>query len=177
MLKDYLTLDSILMSFESVLKLEYDDKDTRKLLDSAIRKLENAYGVTLSDTLYTIQAQNMNVAENIESLIKQVMECTKTLSLYINVSLYNQSIGVNLATVNYLGFDKQVLKTALKYLQVSDLYEEGTKSIEAIMGALNNTGMCSVKRLFLIMLLLMRLGITESSAVVAQLLYLGGLIL
>ena len=45
------------------------------------------------------------------------------------------------------------------------------------VGALNNVEMSQIKRLFIVMLVMEKLGIHEGVAACAQLLYIGGLVL
>lgn len=177
MLSELLFIDHILISFESVLKIEYEERDTQKIIQSAIGLLENAYGVKLDDDIYKIQAKNMLVSDTINVLLQQVMECLKELSLYIDINMFNRSIAISLADVNYLGFAKEEIVTALKYLQDKDLYEQRSQLIPPITAAVSNIDVSEIKRLFVIMLVLERLGIKEGVTVVARLLYLGGLIL
>lgn len=176
MIADLMSIDRILLSFESTLKIEYDERDTHKIITSAINKLENAYKVHMDKDIYELQAQNMLVAENLNVLISQISDCLKELALYIDISMFNTSVGISLADVNYMGFGSPELLTALKYLQNKSLYDQRTTIIEPITAALSYIDMCTIKRLFIILLVLERLGVKEGVSVVARFLYLGGLV-
>lgn len=176
MISDFLSIDKILLSFESTLKIEYDERETHRIIENAISKLENAYTVTIDTDLYSLQSKNMLVADNLNTLLQQICECLKSMSLYTDITMLNRSIAISLADVNYLGFAKPQLITALKYLQDKVLYEKRDTIIPPITAAVTNIDMCTIKRLFIILLVLERLGVKEGVAVVARLLYLGGLV-
>lgn len=175
MISDFLSIDQILLSFESVLKIEYDERETHKILSGAIHRLENAYNVTIETDLYSLQAKNALVSDNLNILLAQICECLKSMALYTCVSMFNRSIGISLADVNYLGLSSAELRTALKYLQDKNLYEQRATIIPALTSAVTNIDMCTIKRLFIILLLLEVLGVKEGVATIAQYLYLGGL--
>lgn len=176
MISDFLSIDQNLLSFESTLKIEYEEREVHKVIASSITKLENAYKVNINTDLYSLQSQNMLVAENLNILLAQICDCLKSMSLYTDITMLNRSIGISLADVNYLGFAKAELITALKNLQDKDLYEKRGTIIPPITAAVSNIDMCTIKRLFVIMLVLERLGVKEGVAVIARFLYLGGLI-
>ena len=56
-------------------------------------------------------------------------------------------------------------------------YEKRCTLVPALVGALNNVEMSQIKRLFIVMLVMEKLGIYEGVAACAQLLYIGGLVL
>lgn len=176
MIADLMSIDNILLSFENTLKIEYDERETHKIITSAMNRLENAYKVHMDKDLYDLQAQNLLVAENLNVLLSQICECLKALSLYIDISMFNVSIGISLADVNYMGFGAPELLTALKYLQDKSLYDRRGTIIEPITSALSHIDMCTIKRLFIILLVLEKLGVKEGVCVVARFLYLGGLV-
>lgn len=176
MISDLISLDQILLSFESTLKVEYDERETRKIIQSSITRLENAYKVSIDTDLYTLQSKNQLVAENLNMLLMQIAECLKSLSLYVDMSMFNRSICISLADVNDLGLGRDALVTTLKYLQDKYLYQKRDTAIPSLVAAVSNIDMCTVKRLFIIMLILERLGIMEGVSVIARFLYLGGLV-
>ena len=53
---------------------------------------------------------------------------------------------------------------------------KGKADLIPLSHQLNNIPMCMVKRLFVILLMLARLGVVEGVAIIAHLLYLGGLV-
>lgn len=173
---DFIGLDQILLSFESTLKIEYNERETRRVIDSAITRIESAQGIKIDDDIYALQARNMLAADSINMLLSQIMECLKSLSLYIDISMFTRTIGISLADVNYLGFARAELKTAMQYLQDKEHYEKRSTFIPPITAAVSNIDMCTIKRLFVILLVLEKLGVSVGVSVVARLLYLGGLV-
>lgn len=179
MLDNTVSLNSILVSLEGVLKLEASGElKVDEILDSAIARLENAYNNCSFDRdVWTLQAENQLTADHINHLLKDIKQCLEQLSLYINLKLYHKNPNVALSDVNYLGYAKTQLMSCLKYLQDADLSRQYRSTIiPPLHNTLNNISMCTVKRLFIVMLMLDRLGIDEGVSIVAQLLYIGGLV-
>lgn len=179
MIDNMLSINNILVSLEGTLKLEASsDLKVSEIIDAAVQRLENTYAITLDRDVYAIQEENQLTADYIDSLLRDVKECLAQLSLYIEMKLFHKNLGLTLSDVNYLGYSKTQLLTALKYLQDKDEYKKhGAEVIQPLCNTLNNISMCNTKRMFIIMIMLDRLGITEGVAIMAQLLYLGGLVL
>ena len=65
----------------------------------------------------------------------------------------------------------------LKYCQDKKLFKQHKENIiQPLSNTLNNISMCTIKRLFIILLMFSELGIDEGVSIIAQLLYLGGLV-
>lgn len=63
MIADMVSLEATVLSFETVLKIEYEEQSAKKVVESSIKKLENAYGVRMQGkSLYDLEAENINVA-------------------------------------------------------------------------------------------------------------------
>lgn len=177
MLDNIIAFNNILVSIEGTLKIEASEASVKEIIDAAVERLENAYGVTFDRDIFTLQAVNQLTADSINLLLKDIKQCLAELSLFISLKLYHKNLGLSLADVNYLGYAKNQLLTALKYLQDKSLSDQHIKEvITPFYTTLNNISMCSVKRLFIIMLMFYRLGIPEGVSIVAQLLYIGGLV-
>lgn len=176
MIADNLTLTHICTSFEGVLKLEYNDNmRTEECLDNAIKSLENAYAIKIDKDIYSLQAENSLVSQQLDQLLLSITECMKTTALYTTLAIFNHNIGISLADANYLGCARERLLTGLKYFQDKDLYPKRSQIVSTISEALNTIAINHVKRLFMILLILERLGVSEGVAIVAQLLWLGGM--
>lgn len=178
MIDNDVSLSQILVSLESVFKIEVTgEQNVDEIVTAAIQRLENTYGVTFNKDVFTLQSENQLVEDNINLLLKDVRQCLAQLSLYIQLKLYHKNIGVTLADVNYLGYAKSQLLTALKYLQDETQYKKHHESIvSSLFNTLNNISMCSVKRMFICLLVMEKLGITEGVAIMSELLYIGGLV-
>ena len=165
------------MSFENTLRIEYTETDVSRIIKVSKQKLENAYQCRLDQPVYTVQAQNELVSENLNVFLQELAECLKQLTALTSISMFTKKPPINLADVNYLGFTSETLTTALKYLQDRVCYEKRSTIVPALVGALNNVEMSQIKRLFIVMLVMEKLGIYEGVAACAQLLYIGGLVL
>lgn len=177
MIADGLTITQLCTSFEGVLKLEYgQDTKTQECLDNAIRSLENAYGITIDKDIYSLQAENSLVSQQLDVLLQSLTECMKTMALYTSLGIFRHNIALSLGDSNYLGFARERLIIILKYFQDIDLYPNRVQAVASIKEALNTIPINHVKRLFMILLMLERLGVSEGAAIVAQLLRMGGIV-
>lgn len=174
MLSNMVDLSTAVLSFETVLKIEYEENNTKRVVSNAIRKLETAYGMRIDGkSLYDLQSENINLADNIQNLLHQILECSKTLSFLFLNGMYNHAIPITLSTVKYLGLGKEALQTILRYFQNVDEYYLADNAIQQITLGLDGIDMSTVKRLFIVLLVLDKLGVKEAVAVVAQYLYYG----
>lgn len=178
MLDHNVSLANILAGIEGVLKLEYtEEAKVEEIIEAALSRLEDTFGFPFDKDVYTLQSESQLSADGVDSLLKEVTSCLEQMAFYIQLKLYHKNHSLTLADVNYLGYAKPQLLTALRYLQDAKEYKARREEIiKPLYNTLNNLNMCNNKRLFIIMLMLDRLGIGEGVAVYAQLLYLGGLI-
>lgn len=117
MLADMFTLQQVLLSFENTLRIEYTETDVSRIIKVSKQRLENAYQCRLDQPVYTVQAQNELVSENLNVFLQELAECLKQLTALTSISMFTKKPPINLADVNYLGFTSETLTTALKYLQ------------------------------------------------------------
>lgn len=54
MIADMVSLEATVLSFETVLKIEYEEQSAKEVVESSIKKLENAYGVRMQERACTI---------------------------------------------------------------------------------------------------------------------------
>ena len=94
MLFDTLSIDSVLQSFETTLKIEYREKQTHAVISNALSALESAYKVTLNKSLYELQTENQLISDNVTMLLGQITDCCKSMALYVHVSMFNKCIGM-----------------------------------------------------------------------------------
>ncbi|MCM1215087.1 MAG: hypothetical protein NC548_11270 [Lachnospiraceae bacterium] len=172
------SLSNILVSMEGVLKIEYtEDGRVEDTIQKAIERLENTYGTTFNTDVYTLQRENQLTADNINLFLRDIRVVLEQLSFFIGLKFFHKNFAITLSDVNYLGYAKSQLLTALQYLQDDKLaVAHHDEIIKPLYNTLNNISICATKRLFVNMLMLDRLGISEGVSVVAQLLYLGGLV-
>lgn len=167
----------LLTSLESTLKIDYTGDDrVADIIQRAVQSLENTYGCTFDKDVFTLRAENQLQSDKLNLFMKDARQCLCELSFFCELKLFHKNIAFNLSDINYLGTDKRLILTSLRYLQ--DQAEQARKREEvtiSFINALDTIPQCQPKRLFVIMLMFDRLGITEGVAIVAQLLYLGGL--
>lgn len=178
MLDSSYSMQTILNSLEAVLQIEYaEELRVQDVIDKAIERLENRYGTTFDRDVYSLQQENQLVASNIDVFLRDIRSSLEQLSFFIQLKLFHKNSSFTLSDVNYLGYAKTQLLTALRYLQDEKLAKSHhTEVITPLYNTLDNIHICSVKRLFVDMLMLDRLGIAEGVATVATLLYIGGLV-
>lgn len=175
-LRNNLDLSDIIIGFESVLKIEYRDaeSDAGRILLSSRQKLENAFQIQINDNIYALQNETM-VRDSVQSFLAQVTECVKQMSLLTSISLFDRKFAVNLFEVNYLGFAKENMLNALKYLQDETLYEKRDTFIPTLTRGVSRVEASRIKRLLIVMLMLEDLGIKEGVAIIASYLYMGAI--
>lgn len=171
------SISTVLNSLEAVLQIEYaEELRVCDVVDKAVERMENRYGVTLDKSVYELQQESQLTADNINLFLRDVRTCLEQLSFFIELKVYHKNVPISLADVNYLGYAKKQLMTALKYLQDEKLYKQHHEEvITPLYNTLDNINICSTKRMFVDLLMLERLGVIEGVAIIAQLLYLGGL--
>ena len=173
MLRYKLSLVNILMGFENALKIDYQDSDVEKIVKNSRQRLENLYGIKLSGDIYEDQINTRLTGDRIDLLLTRVLEQMKSLALFISISLFDKRYGESLRDFNYMGFNEEELKEALKYLQDEVLYEKRNAFFHQIVKSTSNMEISDTKRLLVIMIVLEHLGIKEGVALIAQYLYLG----
>ena len=176
MISDKYVLPNILVACESTLRLEYKEdniNDVGRILKEAKQRLENAYHEKMDEGVYTTQAKNALVANDLETFVDSAAKCVEQLATLSAHTFYTKRAPVKLADVNYLGFAREALCQELRYLQDKVAFERGRSEIPTLKSALNNVEMSDIKRLFLVMLAFDNLGMPEGVYVCAQLLYHG----
>ena len=178
MLNNEVNLKQVLVSLEATLKIEFPPESTvAEIVNDAVARLENTYSISLDKSVFELQKESQLLADNVSLLLRDITQCLCQLSLFINLKLYHKDFDLFLADVNYLGFDKSKLMNLLKYCQDKKLFKQHAENfVQPLYDTLNNISMCDVKRLFIILLMFHRIGVEEGVSIVAQLLYLGGLV-
>lgn len=177
MIVDNLSLTQVVTSIESVLKLEYSaEAKLQETMTAAIHRLEDTYGVTIDKDVYVLQAENQLGNNALSHFLEDVVSCLKQLSLYTCLNVYQHSFTFTLSDVNYLGVDREKLLMSLKFFQDIDLYEQRGKVVVPISDAVDAIPLNIIKRMFVCMLLFEKLGIVEGVVLLAQLLYMGGIV-
>lgn len=171
-----MSLNNIIVNFESVLSIEYNEDSVDSIISKSIDILENKYNVTFNKSIYELQAENQLVADTLDKLLSELRVCIEKLSFYILLKFYHKNLTISLADVNYLSVGKVDLIKSLRYLMDVDSQKINKGNIlPTLQLALNNIPICPIKRLFIILLVLDILGVDEGVAVITYLLYLGGL--
>lgn len=179
MFDNKLSINNVLIGLESCLKLEASaDMKTEETINAAIERIENTYAVKIDADIFTMAEENQLRTDQLSILMRDLQQALCMLSFYTDLKLYHKNIAVTLSDVNYLGYARKQLMTSLSYLQDDEEYPLHAEEVmQPLMLTLDNVPMCTVKRLFHIMLVLYKLGVQEGVACVARLLYLGGLVI
>ncbi len=176
MFDEKMSLNNIIINFESVLLIEYDEQSVDVIVDRTIRLLEDHYNVNFNKTITELQAENQLTADTLNKLVTDIGVCIEKLTFYTMLKYYHKNLVLSLSDVNYLGMGKKDLITALQYMMDVD-YQKRYKDqvLQTISLALNNIPICPIKRLFIIILVMDKLGVDEGISCIANLLYMGGL--
>lgn len=178
MFDNNISFNSLLTSMEGTLMIEMSgDMKVADIVDAAIARLENKYACKLDRDVFSLQSEGQLMADNIELFLRDVQHCLMSMSFYGNLKMFHANMAIMLADVNYLGYAKKQLLTALRYLMYETEYKKHADNIiKPLYTSLDNIDMCSIKRLFINILILHKLGISEGVSIIAQILYLGGLV-
>jgi hypothetical protein len=174
LIRESLNLADILIGLENALKIEYKEKDVERIKSAARQRLEAAFQVRIVGSIYETQASNRLVGDNLSILLASVMEGMKSLALLLSVTMFDRKLGMTVRDINYIGFAKENLQAALKFLQDEVLYETRDSFFPQIVQATGHVEMSTIKRLLVIMIVMEDLGIKEGVGLIAQYLYLGG---
>lgn len=171
-----LGINALLVALEGTLKLEVTDATVDEIIATAVQNLENSYNFTLDKDIFTLRDESIATTDNINKLLRNIKQSLAEASLFIQLKAFHKDLVISLADVNYLRYAKAQLMAALETLQDVDLYKEkGEEIVTPLYKVLNNISMCSVKRLFILLLMFHRIGVAEGVAIIASLLYMGGL--
>lgn len=178
MFDESLSFSNTLVSLEGTLGIEYEEADkVEDVITKALHRLEEKYGMPFDKDVYTIQSENQMSGTELTKFLNDLQSCLERFSFYIQLKLFHKNLAVTLAEANYLGYDKSRLLCALRYLQDEGVYtKHGKEAIEPLTHQLDQLPLSNIKRIFVCLLMLNKLGVTEGVAVLAQLLYMGGLI-
>lgn len=170
-LRNSLNLSDIIIGFEQVLKIEHNT-EVPKLILASRQKLESAFQIQIKDNVYELQNEAM-VRDSVQSFLAQVTECLKQMSMLTSLSMFDKKFSVNLYEVNYLGFAKDNLFIALRYLQDEVLYEKRDTFMPSLIRGVSRIETSRIRRLLIILVVLEDLGIKEGVAIISTYLYMG----
>lgn len=179
MFDDRLATNEVVVSLETALKIEMaPELKVAEIVDQAVERLENTYSVKFDKSVFILVDESALTNDQLSLLLRDLLQALSRASFFTDLKLFHKNIGFNLVDINYIGYARENLLTALRYLQDDTMYaKHADEIVTPLYDALNNIGMCTVKRLFIILLMLHRLGISEGVAIIARILYMGGLII
>lgn len=174
MLRDGLSMSSIILGLENVLHINYNEPEINSIMYNSISSLESMYNVKFDTSIWELQVKTQFVSTSITELITQISEGLKSLALLTSISLYDKCFTETLQDVEYCGYGRERLLTYFKYLQDVDYYNQKESFFASITNAMDKLPMCNTKKLLIIMLILDRLDIREGVSLIANHLYAGG---
>jgi hypothetical protein len=177
MISDNFALQPILTAFETVLYIDYIETNVATVIQNSRHSIENAFQITLTDTIYNLQVNNSFASEPLDEFLSRLSEPLKQLATLNAFIMYTKRAPIDLRDVHYMGFARNTLLTALKYLQDKNLHTHSEQVTSAFTSVIDNIPFCDIKRLLTVLLVLHSLGTDDVISVIAQTLYLGGLVL
>ena len=172
MILNFTTLQNTLNIIESLLYVDYQ-RETGELLDFSINNLESKYQVDLSEGL---EKGYMTSPDALSSFVSNLEIALSKIALLASNTIFEHKSYINLGDVRYLGYDKTQLLTALKYLTIEHTAQETSNIISSLTTAVDKISHCDIKRLIILLLILDRLDVPEGVSIIAQYLYLGGIL-
>lgn len=179
MYNDTVSLNSVVVTLENVLCIEIDSNmNTRETVDAAIERIENTFSVSFTKDMFSLMEESQLVGDQLSIFARDLKNALANLSFYTDLKLFHEDLAITLADTNYLGYARDQLLTALRYLQCKGEYHKhADEVVEPLYSALDNILACTVKRLMTIILVLHKLGVEEGVAAVTRIVYLGGLVI
>lgn len=166
-----------IQELEVALCIDGEDYDTRDI-DSAIlnikSRLERQYSIDLSGTMEETYAGSIigdevkNFLDNMQFMYNKLCGC----SHYFR---YIGKVPIDLSKINYLGITKDSMLSVLKLLQLEGRHESLKGTLEQIKVKIGSIVNCTEKKLFMVLYVTFILDLYELSAIIAEILYLGGL--
>lgn len=153
---------------------DYGSRDIDIVLNRIRTRIQRQYGIELSGRIsdstssYVLGDEMRNFIDNMQFIYNKVC----ALSAY---SRYCGEIPISLERVNYIGVSKTSLTSLLKLLQCEGRTKYVEASMDTVKGRITSLPMCSEKKLFLCLVVCYYIGLYELTAVLAEILYLGGL--
>lgn len=176
MVRDTLILQNILTGFEEALHIDFKTQDVKQLKEETRESLEVSIREHIEESIYKLHIQTKYLNDSVSSLIDQIETCMKDMALLLSISMFDHKFGQTLKDVSYCGFAKDELMIILKHLMDEKLQDNRGSFMKALTESLNSVNIGEVKRLFIIMLILEDLGVVEGVALIAQYLYMGGML-
>jgi hypothetical protein len=131
-------------------------------IDFNINNMNNVYfGSSLGD-------ETKIFLDNIKFLYDRISGC----SHYFR---YIGQIPINLSKINYLGITKESMLGVLKLLQCEGKHNSMSNAMEQIKSKIGTISMSTEKKLYMILYISYILELYELTAVIAEILYLGGI--
>lgn len=167
----------VINEMEVALCIDGEDYSTRDV-DMAItrikQRIQRQYSIDLSGNLNDMYAGTLigdevkNFLDNMQFMYNRICGC----SHYFR---YVGQIPVNLSKINYLGITKESMLSILKLLQCEGRHESLSSAMEQVKSKIGTIPMSIEKKLYMILYVSNILELYELSAVVAEILYLGGI--
>lgn len=153
---------------------DYAERDPSRLLSNVKERLQKQYALdtTVSiDELYSASIMGDEVSNFLEST-KYMYDKLCGLSHFFR---FTGKIPINLSDVNYLGTTKNQMLSLLKLLQTEGRQEFLSSTIENIKSRMLSIPQSVEKQMFMCLVISYNLKLFELTAVLAEILYMGGI--
>ena len=167
----------VISELEVALCIDGEDYATRDI-DSAMvkikQRLQRQYSIDLSGSIEDTYAGTIigdevkNFLDNMQFMYNRVCGC----SHYFR---YIGEVPINLSKINYLGITKDSMLGVLKLLQCEGRHDTLNSAMEQIKSKIGTIPMSIEKKLYMILYVSFKLELFELTAVIAEILYLGGI--
>lgn len=151
----------------------YERRDIDEVISDIKHRIQLSYSIDLTGTHEENYAGTLIGDEVVNFLdtMKFNYDNVCGLSHYFR---YIGEIPINLAKINYLGITKDSMLAVLKMLQMEGRHCNLKSAIEDIEVRIGTIEMCIEKKLFMLLCVSYEIGLFELTAVLAEILYLGG---
>lgn len=153
---------------------DYATRDVDMAIQNIKKRIQKQYSVDLSGSLADMYAGSIigdevkNFLDNMQFMYNRICGC----SHYFR---YIGQVPINLSKINYLGITKESMFGVLKLLQCEGRHESLNSAMNQIKSKIGTIPMSIEKKLYMILYISYLMELYELSAVVAEILYLGGI--
>lgn len=153
---------------------DYATRDVDMAINRIKQRLQRQYSIDISGTMSAMYSGTLigdevkNFLDNMQFMYNRVCGC----SHYFR---YIGQVPINLSKINYLGITKESMLSVLKLLQCEGRHESLSSAMDQIKSKIGTIPMSIEKKLYMILYVSHTMELFELSAVIAEILYLGGI--
>lgn len=153
---------------------DYASRDVDMSINRIKQRIQRQYSIDLSGKLSDMYAGNL-IGDEVRNFLDNMQFMYNRICGSSHYFRYVGQVPVNISKINYLGITKDSMLSVLKLLQCEGRHESLSSAMEQIKSKIGTIPMSVEKKLYMILYVSYIMELFELSAVVAEILYLGGI--